>query len=568
MEIININLIPSGVNPTCHAKQYDKGRVIRFELFNGLTPYTLQSGDTVTLNLRKPDNTIIEASVTAIEGNKYVDLVTTEQMTACFGYNYGCFKIANGEIDIGTLNFVMAVERDVIANGDPSQSSIKDLGTLVSQAVGEQYDSSNVIFDDAPTENHGDGYTVTSEGIKAALDDKADKPNTYMLVPSIEVPIDNSIVDENTTVTKTNVTGDYTNGFVFTSTSGSIEFEQASTDGELYIVVLTMSNFAQGKIFAAFGDDEPADVYFGESDTQIVLKGNGGNLKITNKSYSTTITNIKCYPVVVDSENTINLILDTTTNAASVNSGRWNVKLGDNNTLEHNINGTRCVAIGRAALESLITGSRNIGIGTFALERLQSGEFNIAIGSDSLWNAIKSKDCIAIGFNTMSGAGTDIEHNIAIGQDAMGAITTGKSNIAIGYGSMNSPQSNSVSYAVCMGQQAGNYANTNGTYIGNRAGYSLKGVNNTCLGASSGSQTNTTGSQNIFIGVQSGIDNTGATSSNPKTVDNSIAMGFQVKATKSNQMILGNANITEVVVCGNKKINFNNDGTVTWEEVT
>ena len=59
MEIIKLNLIPNGVNPTCHAKQYDEGRVIRFELFDGLTPYTLQSGDTVTLNLRKPDNTII-----------------------------------------------------------------------------------------------------------------------------------------------------------------------------------------------------------------------------------------------------------------------------------------------------------------------------------------------------------------------------------------------------------------------------------------------------------------------------------------------------------------------------
>ena len=76
MEIIKLNLIPSGVNPICHAKQYDEGRVIRFELFDGLTPYTLQSGDTVTLNLRKPDNTIIEASVTATQGNKYVDLIT------------------------------------------------------------------------------------------------------------------------------------------------------------------------------------------------------------------------------------------------------------------------------------------------------------------------------------------------------------------------------------------------------------------------------------------------------------------------------------------------------------
>lgn len=139
MEIIKLNLIPSGVNPTCHAKQYDKGRTIRFELFNGLTPYTLQSGDTVTLNLRKPDNTIIESSVTATQGNNYVDLVTTEQMCAVVGYNLGCFKIVNGEDDIGTLNFIMAVERDVLADGIPSQSVIEDLDALVQEAVGDNY---------------------------------------------------------------------------------------------------------------------------------------------------------------------------------------------------------------------------------------------------------------------------------------------------------------------------------------------------------------------------------------------------------------------------------------------
>ena len=139
MEIIKLNLIPNGVNPTCHAKQYDEGRVIRFELFDGLTPYTLQSGDTVTLNLRKPDNTIIETSVTATQGNKYVDLVTTEQMCACVGYNLGTFKIANGSVDIGTLNFIMAVERDVLADGIPSQSVIEDLDELVQEAVGDNY---------------------------------------------------------------------------------------------------------------------------------------------------------------------------------------------------------------------------------------------------------------------------------------------------------------------------------------------------------------------------------------------------------------------------------------------
>ena len=170
METIKLNLIPSGVNPTCHAKQYDEGRVIRFELFEGLTPYTLQSGDTVTLNLRKPDNTIIESSVTATQGNKYVDLVTTEQMCACVGYNLGAFKLANGGVEIGTLNFIMAIERDVLADGIPSQSVIEDLDELVQEAVGDNY------------------YTKTE--VDDALDLKADKSTTYT-----KTEVDNKLAD-------------------------------------------------------------------------------------------------------------------------------------------------------------------------------------------------------------------------------------------------------------------------------------------------------------------------------------------------------------------------------------
>ena len=177
MEIIRLNLIPSGVNPICHAKQYDKGRTIRFELFNGLTPYTLQSGDTVTLNLRKPDNTIIESSVTATQGNKYVDLVTTEQMTACFGFNLGCFKIVNGETDIGTLNFIMEVGKDVLANGIPSQSVIEDLDALVAEAVGDDFYNKSetdakieALIDDTQESNN---KVWSSNKVSQELSDKA-----------------------------------------------------------------------------------------------------------------------------------------------------------------------------------------------------------------------------------------------------------------------------------------------------------------------------------------------------------------------------------------------------------
>lgn len=139
MEIIKLNLIPNGVNPVCHASQYDNGRVIRGELFDGLTPYTLASGDVVALNVRKPDNHVVTETLTATAGNSYVDIVTTEQMTACFGENLCELKITNGNTEIGTINFYMIVERDVLANGDPSQSVIEDLDALVQEAVGDNF---------------------------------------------------------------------------------------------------------------------------------------------------------------------------------------------------------------------------------------------------------------------------------------------------------------------------------------------------------------------------------------------------------------------------------------------
>ena len=173
MEIIKLNLIPSGVNPVCHCSQYDNGRVIRCELFNGLTPYILASGDTVTLNARKPDNTIITASITATQGNNYVDITTTEQLCAVVGETLCKLKITNGSTEIGTLIFYLQVERDVLADGDPSQSVIEDLDALVDNSVAEalstQYDSSNVIFDDTPTINHNAPYAVSSNGVKNAI---------------------------------------------------------------------------------------------------------------------------------------------------------------------------------------------------------------------------------------------------------------------------------------------------------------------------------------------------------------------------------------------------------------
>jgi len=181
MERIRLDIIPKGLMPVCHASQYDAGRVIRLDLMDGLQGYSL-TNEEIELNVRKPDGHIVTASVDVVEGQTYVDIVTTEQMCAVEGENICELKISKDNAEIYSLNFRMMVEKSVTEGGDPSESFIHNLHTQIAEGVAEevatQYDSANVIFDNEPTDNHGIGYTVTSEGIKTAIDNAFDYDNT------------------------------------------------------------------------------------------------------------------------------------------------------------------------------------------------------------------------------------------------------------------------------------------------------------------------------------------------------------------------------------------------------
>ena len=169
METIKLNLIPTGSLPVVHTSQYDEGRVFRIELFEGSAVYTLDGTEVLECDVKKPDGNIVTIAVVNTSDN-YVDVETTLQMNACAGESFGELHIKKGAKEIGTLNFILAVERSPLENGIQSDSGIHNLQTQIADAVADQYAAEDVVFDATPTAGHGVGFAVTSEGVKNALD--------------------------------------------------------------------------------------------------------------------------------------------------------------------------------------------------------------------------------------------------------------------------------------------------------------------------------------------------------------------------------------------------------------
>lgn len=173
MESFNLNIIPGKDRPVCHASQFDIGRTIHVNLFEGFNVFTLDGTEVISISVRKPDGNVVTEAVTNTS-DSYVEFVTTEQMTACSGSNLCELKLEKGADVIGTMNFILEVEQDPLDGGVQSDTQIHNLQTqvadLVAIEVADQYDSADVIFDNTPTAGHGVGYAVTSEGVKNAID--------------------------------------------------------------------------------------------------------------------------------------------------------------------------------------------------------------------------------------------------------------------------------------------------------------------------------------------------------------------------------------------------------------
>lgn len=200
-----------------------------------------------------------------------------------------------------------------------------------------------------------------------------------------------------------------------------------------------------------------------------------------------------------------------------------------------------------------VTGGKNdycVAIGSNTLHS-NTGVKNISIGNDNMGDTT-GHDNTSTGYHAMF-RNTSGNCNSAVGSEAQDDNTTGNYNSALGFCSLQ--RNNTGSYNVAVGAFA-----LECIYENRYDPDNLKSVsNNTAIGA------------NALVNAESGSNNNTAVGHNAmstrKQYENCIAIGKDADCTKNNQMVLGSSAITEVVLMGNKKLIFNSDGTVTWEEI-
>lgn len=216
--------------------------------------------------------------------------------------------------------------------------------------------------------------------------------------------------------------------------------------------------------------------------------------------------------------------------AASTQSGDQNTALG-RFTLAASTTGYENVAVGTSALGASTTANINVAIGRKAGLRITTGNENTCVGTNSMGDEAQ------VGVSTGDG-------NAAFGRNTLKANTTGYSNTALGRSALATNTTGSQNVAV--GQSALVYATT--------------GVDNVAVGANS-LATNIVGLANVAVGASSLLVATGDRNTalgngallTTTTGTNVIGIGDGVTATSattSNEITLGNNNITNVRIPG------------------
>lgn len=204
LESITLNVNVKGDKPVFHCSQYDNGRPIIIDLVTDDDAYIPAVGVTFELHCRKNDDHVVTLEPDTVTDNR-VTFISTEQLTACVGDNLCEVSIMNDGYVIGTLNFILKVEPDPLANGLTSESDIYNLTDqiedIATEVIGENYynktETDALLADKADVSDLPDMtnyYTKTQTD--TLLNGKADTSDLATLASKAELT--QAISDEDT----------------------------------------------------------------------------------------------------------------------------------------------------------------------------------------------------------------------------------------------------------------------------------------------------------------------------------------------------------------------------------
>jgi len=122
-----LNLSPGAAPLVIKVSEGDIGREISFTLVEDGLEYSIPTGSTITCEILKSDGH--GTSIPCTWSGSVVTFETTEQSTIRAGKATAELRIVNGADDIGTANFIMAVEpRPINADTDQTDSSYSQTG--------------------------------------------------------------------------------------------------------------------------------------------------------------------------------------------------------------------------------------------------------------------------------------------------------------------------------------------------------------------------------------------------------------------------------------------------------
>lgn len=309
-------------------------------------------------------------------------------------------------------------------------------------------------------------------------------------------------------------------GVSFTSQISDNNILLRGNDGGSFITALTLDMSEAGD--AIFN----SNIFLG--DNKKANFGAGNDLQIYHDSSDSFIDDVGTGDLKIRS--TFTRIIDISNNNVAATFTSSGVNLRHSNSVKLTTSSTGIDVTGTAVTDGLtVAGNVSVDGGTIKLDgNYPTGTNNVAMGDTAL-------DSIGTG-----GAG----HNVAIGHAALTADDTGTGNVGIGAFALTSTVTGN--YSTAIGQEA---LKVNTASWNNAIGFqsmltSVGGEKNIAMGFWSLKNLGSN-DKNVAIGHEAGINLTGG--------DNNIIIGHNAQAasaTTSNQITLGDANITSLRIPG------------------